>query len=144
MVTHHLMKFDHVFQDEKFLQASFHPIDVEMGHTSELPELLRQPVNLRPLQKFIREWCRYFFFYSNLLCISCLIDLREKCWSFYCVFENQVLMRELMEMLVDDLPVTAKFFELLAVKSRSYRQVWTGFPISYNGPKMHTFRQAPL
>ncbi|KAH9519017.1 Swi SNF matrix associated, actin dependent regulator of chromatin [Bulinus truncatus] len=38
------------------LEASFLPIDIEMGNLSELPSFLQLPANLRLLQKFVREW----------------------------------------------------------------------------------------
>ncbi|BFZ17035.1 hypothetical protein BsWGS_20074 [Bradybaena similaris] len=43
-------------ENEQFLQVSFQPIDIELGNTDELPQVLQQLPHLRLLQKFVREW----------------------------------------------------------------------------------------
>ncbi|CAL1546880.1 unnamed protein product [Lymnaea stagnalis] len=43
-------------QDGKSLDINFHPIDLEVGNFSELPDLLRMPQHQKLLQKFLKEW----------------------------------------------------------------------------------------
>ncbi|XP_013069197.2 LOW QUALITY PROTEIN: DNA annealing helicase and endonuclease ZRANB3-like [Biomphalaria glabrata] len=43
-------------QDGLSLEASFLPIDIELGNLSELPSILQLSPNLKLLQKFVREW----------------------------------------------------------------------------------------
>lgn len=42
------------------LRANFIPLDIELNNQGNLPDLLLHPHNLRLVQKFLREWNRYW------------------------------------------------------------------------------------